>query len=534
MQSITKELYTELISRLDHGADCASLSCSCRLLHNYHKELKTESQFNPTSDGVMFYANYRLSDHQVEMLQFLTSGDEKKVSFITPTGSGRKVTALIHAKYIFDSGRSAVIAVPSESVSAYVEQAAHLNISVVSFKKIIKSENFSEKAIYVVDRSNTYQSIDLDECNIGCIIIDEPSKGKKSFYNFCEDISLSDKIQAVLFMNSATNQEKECGYFEAYLMNRRGQFVSIKYNLHLSEIKKRVTTLPEIWFYPCLEGAGSYYSVMPQNKTGVWNQDVLQEIVKYRAKKPMVFCLTKKTRLEIEPFVSARYMEINRITDGNMPTGYSDYIFYNYVGTEERLRHIIEKLQLRVSRDQPLKIWIITNTSSLAYSVIPPRSMIESYRQYMEKNEASASGLSSVTTRSYKKGISLEEMTVIARKSSFPSASSDWLSLHGDQTYDSKQIASIVRDKKCIFLGETEPSSIENLEPIIVNQGLIQDVEEEPCEDSNKKELEAIIASPKQKGLATVDELRRRCRLAGICSTGKKQELAIRLLEHHT
>lgn len=160
--------------------------------------------------------------------------------------------------------------------------------------------------------------------------------------------------------------------------------------------------------------------------------------------------------------------------------------------------------------------------------------MVEAYRQFLEKAEASASGLSSVTTRSYKKGITLEEMTVIARKSSFPSASADWVSLCENPTYTSSQIISIIRDKKCIFLGETEPSSIKDFEPIIVNHALIHDVDEVRCENADKKELEAIIASPKQKGLATVEELRRRCRLAGICATGKKQELAIRLLEHHT
>lgn len=527
MQSIAKETYFAIVTQLDYGNDASALACSCRLLSEYHRDLRSTMQFRLEAEDSLFYANYRLSDHQISTLRHLLLTEERQTICLTPKGAGRKITALVYANELYRLGMSVVIAVPSESLTNYCVQAEHLGVPVSTFKKAIKTENFSAKAIYVVDRSNTYQEVDFERCGIGCLILDAPDKGKKSFLNFCQDVALCD-LRTVLLANSISEEACERGCFEVTGISRTKRFFSLRFATFVPEMKKRIVARPETWFYLCFDAPGSYYSVTTESKRGIWSQDVLQDIVRFRAKKPAVLCMNKKVRLEIEPLISARYFEMKHVSA--QLSGFSDYIFYNFVGTEEKLRHLISKLPWH--QEQPLRIWIITDTPSLAYSVIPPKEMVDTYREYMARFQSSAHDISSVATKSYKRNITLEEATVLARKSAFPKASADWLALQKGGTYTFDEIVSIIREKKCLFLDEESGCSVKDLEPVIVHTKSNYEPELVTDNVEERQELEAIVANPTKKGLATVDELRRRCRLLGISPTGKKQELAKRLLEH--
>lgn len=526
MQLATKEFYSEVVANLEYGIDSSALACTCRLFRDYHRDLKASLRFQVENENSLFYANYRLSDHQLKTLRHLLLTEERRVLCLTPKGAGRKVTALVYAQELLKRGESVIIAVPTESVASYCTTAERLGITVSPFKKAIQTDAFRERLIYVLDRSNTYRMIDFESCGVGCLILDAPDKGQKSFLNFCQDAARS-SVRAVLLGANVGEEERANGYLEVAGIARDQQFFALRFSTYIPEMKKRVLFHPEIWFYLCLDAPGSYYSVQPETRRGIWSQDVLQDIVRFRAKKPVVLCTGKKARLEVEPLVSARYVEINHLNTQLL--GFTDYIFYNFVGTEEKLRHLIDKLPLH--GEQPLRIWIITDTPSLAYSVVAPKEMVDSYQQYMGRFQSTSQGLSSVSTKCYRRKLSLEEATVFARKSSFPKASADWLTLQEGTLYSPNEIVSIIREKKCLFLQGEEGCSVKDLEPIVVKAK--ESYEQEPITNTEEenKELEIIVNNPTKKGLATVEELRRRCRLLGISPTGKKQELAQRLID---
>lgn len=582
---LDQALYFELLTRLTSSQDCAALACTCTRFAQFSVQCKKEYRELAKNNAHfgLFFANYCLAKHQVEALNYLwTQKTTQPYTYCKmPMSSGKTAIALVYcAEYARVHACSALIAVPTKALEVFANEAQKLTIGerVFIVKEGQTQLDFNQQGVvYVIDRSRRSKQLNLGLGKVECVFVDEAHTGESSLKNICSAVYLANEkqptVQLVLMTASTKNNPNEVGKNleisvlfrkEADSNHRYGNLRFEIYEPLLADFNKQ---LPNVYFYPCLLVPGSYYSAQAQPETLAKIEEekvaLLYDALNLYKEKFLVVCANKAVMNQVYEslqklaqsvakcyFLSdllsttarVAVVELNKFSESLNITTYRNLFLYDYEGTEQRARQCIGRLQRTTNNTSFLRVWILTKFSSLAFSVVPPQDMVDSYCFALSKREENKSNPSLSSTRAlyFQPEMTLGEMTVLARKTACTNASRSWLQQQELHHYDAEDILAIVRQKPCTKTEARPGCFITEMEPILVkyrNEELKEEIKEEEADkeasvqEPEIEHLQEIVRNPRKRGLYKVEELRSFSKFYGISTAGKKEQLAERLLD---